>query len=134
MEWQAYVDNALVAHSAISKAGIFGINVAVDRNAHCVEKWASNNFDPSSEELKVVLTSFIDPHLIVAHGLYLEGVKYVCLSTNTSTILGKRSASGCVAIKTARCIIIAIYDSSKNAQNALCAVIRLADYLRANEF
>ena len=135
MPWQEYVDNALISHGSISKAGIYGFNETSDISSQSVEKWASRNFDPSVEELKLILTSFIDPQQIVAQGIFLEGTKFVCLSTNTSTIVGKRTTCGCVVMKTTRCLIVAVYESpSKNAVAALCTVSKLAEYLKANEF
>lgn len=130
-DWQIYIDSGLINHGCIVKAGIYGINTAQDK---CI-LWASHEFEPSDEELITLSKSFIDPETIVANGIFLENEHYICMGTDTFLVHGKRTGFGCVAAKTSKCLVVAVYEApSKNATHAICVVNQLAEYLKTNAF
>lgn len=86
-------------------------------------------FAVKPEEVKVILGAFKDASSIRSNGLHLAGVKYFALRADDRSIYGKKGSGGCVAVKTAKGLLIGIYDETQQPGAAANVVEKLADYL-----
>ena len=122
------METTLLNNPTIKRAGIFGLGDPV-------KEYACVNFNPHLDEMSVLARSFADPRRIVAGGIKLEGETYVCVMSNANTIRGRSQKRGCVAMKTHRCVIVAVYDeAAKSSNSAMGSVMKLANYLTAHNF
>ena len=130
-EWQKYVDDGIMNNANISKAGIFGFGLKGTE----YKKWASNGLDVNPDELKIIGKSFVDPHFIVAHGIPIDGTKYIYRNSDSSLIIGGRPHMGCCILKCRRCIIVVIFDDPQShATNVVNNAMKIADYLRQHGY
>eukprot|EP01119_Soliformovum_irregulare_P013491 TRINITY_DN3592_c0_g1_i2.p1 TRINITY_DN3592_c0_g1~~TRINITY_DN3592_c0_g1_i2.p1 ORF type:complete len:127 (-),score=36.55 TRINITY_DN3592_c0_g1_i2:81-461(-) len=126
MSWQSYVDNNLVGSKHCSKAAIHGLDGG---------KWATSpGFTVSPTEAKTLIGGFKDPSGLRASGIHLSGTKYLCIRADDRSIYGKKGATGSVAVKTGKCVLVALYDESTQPGQCATVVEKLADYLIENGY
>jgi profilin len=101
MSWQQYVDTNLVGSKSVTQAAIFG---------HDGSKWAASaGFNVTADEAKKLVAGFKDANGIRASGIFLAGTKYLTLKADDRSIYGKKGATGCVCVKTAKAVLIGVY-------------------------
>jgi len=126
MAWQGYVDTNLVGTGHVSKAAIIG---------HDGNKWAASaGFNVSPEEGKKLLGGFKDASTVQGAGVTIGGVKYMTLKADPRSIYGKKGATGVVAVKTGKAVLIGFYDENVQPGQATNVVEKLADYLIENNY
>eukprot|EP01118_Nematostelium_gracile_P001004 TRINITY_DN11000_c0_g1_i1.p1 TRINITY_DN11000_c0_g1~~TRINITY_DN11000_c0_g1_i1.p1 ORF type:complete len:127 (-),score=34.56 TRINITY_DN11000_c0_g1_i1:7-387(-) len=126
MSWQAYVDSNLVGSKAVVKAAILGQDGA---------KWAaSSSFNVTQEEGKTLFAAFKDPFEIRNNGLFIAGMKYLCIRADERSIYGKQGATGAVCVKTGKSILVGVYNETSQPGQAANVVEKLADYLLAQGY
>lgn len=124
-DWHIYVDN-LLDTGHVSKA------VIAD---HDGDIWAkSNNFDITKEEILRVIHGFDDSNSIRGSGAILEGQKYIILTATDRTITAKKGQNGAVCVKTAKTVIISIYDHTMQPGQTASVTEKLGDYLTENGY
>merc|ERR1712002_201070 len=71
-QWQGYIDNQLMGSGIVKKAVIAGLDGTI---------WAkSDNWNPTPEELQIVVNGIDDQSSLTMTGVYLSGIRYVYLS------------------------------------------------------
>ncbi|KAF8838177.1 profilin [Paxillus ammoniavirescens] len=121
MSWQAYVDTNLVGSGKIHRAAILGQKGGI---------WAiSPGYSLSGDEQKAILSAFDKQDVTQASGVRLGGQKFFTLQCNARSIYGKKSADGCVLVKTKQAILVTEYVGPIQAPEATPVVEGLADYL-----
>ncbi|KAF9425680.1 hypothetical protein BGZ94_007318, partial [Podila epigama] len=81
MSWQEYVDNNLVGSKVVTKACILGLDGSL---------WATSaGFQIGSEEATKLIAAFNDSSDASAHGIYVQGIKFVVLRASDVTILAR---------------------------------------------
>ena len=128
MSWQAYVDSNLVGTGHVSKAAIHGIDGSV---------WATSaGLSISAKEATALVTGINDPTPFQTGGIMLQGKKYQFLRNEKGrSVYGKLGADdGCVIVKTAKAVLVALYTKGTTAGNCTLVVEKLADYLMDNGY
>lgn len=125
MSWQAYVDTSLVASGNVDKGALF--SAAGD------SAWAvTPGFNVTPDEVKKIASSF---HLtgnsspFFANGIFIEGVKYICVAHDDNQIYARSGKAGVVISKTKQAIIIAHHPESIDRTKAATTTDALSDYL-----
>jgi len=122
MAWQGYVDTNLVGTGHVSKAAILGFP---DGN-----KWAASaSFAITPDEGKKLAAGFKDSASVQGAGVNVGGVKYMTIKADPRSIYGKKGATGVVAVKTGKAILVGYYDENIQPGQATNVVEKLADYL-----
>ncbi|KAF8587609.1 profilin [Ramaria rubella] len=121
MSWQTYVDSNLLGSGKIAKAAILGQQGGV---------WASSaGYTLSSQEQTAAIESFSKPDQTQANGIRLAGNKFFTIQTGERSVYGKKSADGCILVKTKMAVLVAEYVGPIQAPEATPIVESLADYL-----
>lgn len=119
--WHDYINDALLHSGHITKAGIFGLNSG--------ETWAaSEDFHVSTDVVRLLTQSFIDPSKIVPEGIPLEDTDYVCVVHEDRLIVGRKMKRGCILAKCNKCMIVALFDDISHAMKCQELVWKLAQY------
>jgi profilin len=122
--WQAYVDDNLVG-SNVSKAAIFGLDGTA---------WATSaGFSVSPSEASAIAAGAQNPSSL-GGGLYLEGVNYMVLRADESSIYVRQGQNGACICKTNQAVLVGMYGENQTAGNCNATVEKLADYLRENGY
>ncbi|EKX36790.1 hypothetical protein GUITHDRAFT_89929 [Guillardia theta CCMP2712] len=130
MSWQAYVDDHLVGTRKVSHAAIIGLNGAI---------WASSaNFKMSAQEGASIATAIAgSPNSVLgsdAMPVTLQGVKFLVLRADESSIYLRHGPEGACIAKTNQCILIGMYGENQQAGDCNVVVEKLADYLKENGY
>jgi len=126
MSWQAYVDTNLVGSGTIDKAAIIGHDGSV---------WAkSSNFQVGDAEAQSFASTFSNSADLLAHGVKLEGKKYVTLKADDRSVYLKQGKSGACCVRTTLAILIAHYNEAMQPGAAATTVEKLADYMISVNF
>ncbi|GJJ12912.1 hypothetical protein Clacol_007159 [Clathrus columnatus] len=121
MSWQAYVDTNLLGSNKISKAAILGQKGGV---------WAASaGYTLSPQEQSAILAAHTNPDATQANGIRLCNQKFFTLSVNARSVYGKKSAEGCLLVKTKQAILVAEYGPPNQHAEVAKVVEGLADYL-----
>ncbi len=119
--WQAYIDQNLIG-SGLAGAAIIGAN---DGGV-----WAiSRGLTLKGGEGATIVNNFKSPSKFTAQGVIVNGVKYFTLKADNYSVYGKGGAGGVVLVKTAKTIIIGVYDSKLQPGAAARVVEGLGEYL-----
>ncbi|KAG9041794.1 profilin, required for normal timing of actin polymerization in response to thermal stress [Tulasnella sp. UAMH 9824] len=123
MSWQTYVDSNLVGTGKVSQAAILGQQGGV---------WASSpGFTLSQPEQNAVVGAWNNLDGVQASGVTLAGTKYFTLQADPDHIYGKKSANGCVIVKTTQAILVCVYKDPIQQQEAVSVVEALGVYLKS---
>jgi len=126
MSWQSYVDDQLVGTGQISKGIIIG---------HDGSKWAaSSGFDLMAGEGAAIAALFKNPSEVFVKGVTINGVKYMGIKGDESSIYGKKGATGVAIAKTGQVILLGYYDEKVQPGNAVLVVETLGDYLKVHGY
>jgi len=121
--WMAYIDKQLLGTKCVTQAGIYGLDGS---------RWAcSPGFNAVADEVKKLAAAFKDASDIRAGGIYLNGQKYFALRCDDCSVYGKQGTGGCICVKTAKAVIVGIYDENIQPGQAATAVEKLGDYLKS---
>jgi len=117
----------LVGSGHIAKALICGLDG---------QWWAgTDGFNPSAQEIKNIIKGFDDGGASLrANGLYIQGIKYLVLRADDSSIYAKQGPGGCAACKCNSCMILAVYVEKMTPGNCNLAAESLADYLKESGY
>ncbi|KAF8941307.1 profilin, required for normal timing of actin polymerization in response to thermal stress [Dissophora ornata] len=128
MSWQSYVDTNLVSTGKVTKGAIFGLDGSL---------WATTpGFNVGGAEVNKLIAAFTDVGDIAAHGLFLEGQKYVFLRKNeaSGSIYARNGTAGVACVKTNQAVLVGYYAEGLQAGDCNQVVENLADYLRGTGF
>ncbi|KAN0006622.1 hypothetical protein ACTFIU_003338 [Dictyostelium citrinum] len=122
MDWQTYIDEQLLPNGLCSAAIISSNDGSI---------WAqSPKIGLNKAECDSLIALFKKPEEVFSKGVVVGGIKYMGIKGDQTSIYGKRGATGCVLVKTTKCIIIGVYDEKMHPANATNSVEKLGDYLR----
>lgn len=126
--WQAYITSLMESSSAITKAAIIGSGDG--------SLWANSpTFKASPEELQKLAKHFNNLNDLPAHGLHLEGVKYIVPRTEENLIFGKQGKTGLFAVKTTMAVVIACFEGeTEKGQECRTAVEKMGQYLQSSGY
>merc|ERR1712093_122207 len=126
MSWQTYVDTNLVGTGAVTQAAILGL----DGNT-----WATSaGFAVTPAQGQALASAFNNADPIRASGFDLAGVHYVTLRADDRSIYGKKGSAGVITVKTAKSILVGVYNEKIQPGTAANVVEKLADYLIGQGF
>ncbi|CCA76418.1 hypothetical protein PIIN_10411 [Serendipita indica DSM 11827] len=135
--WKPYIDN-LVGSKAATKAAIIGI-LAEENQKGAVWTQSADLGVPTRDDPDVlaIIDILQNPNYeqargqLQSNGFRFKGTKYIMTRFEGGHHLyGSKSGEGCIIVKSARTIILAICDSSIDQKQCAAAVEGLADYLR----
>ncbi|KAF8427794.1 hypothetical protein EV426DRAFT_529113, partial [Tirmania nivea] len=117
-----YVDQSLIGTGKIDKAAIFsGAGDSV---------WAvSAGFSAKPEEIQCIVKGYSDPLPLYSNGVWINGVKYLCIKADDRSIYGRKDKEGVCCVKTKQAILVAHYPEGVQSGDAAKVVEQLADYL-----
>jgi profilin len=101
MSWQPYVDR-LVGNGACQQAAILG---------HDGNIWATTpGCGIKIDEGKSLVGGFANPKFFEVQGPYVAGKMYIYLGCDGRTLRAKAGTKGIHVVKTAKTILVAVYD------------------------
>jgi len=125
MSWQAYIDDQLTG-AGLHQAAIIGHDGGV---------WAASPaFGLKAGEGAKLVALFNNPPQAFSDGITVNGVKYLCIKSESTSIYGKKGAGGIVTAKTGQAVVIGVYNETLQPGNATNIVEKLADYLKENSY
>lgn len=95
---------------------------------------SSADFHLSNAESEALTDLFRNPSRAVQEGINVGNAKYLLVNADESSIHGKKGSSGVIAVKSAQCVIVAVYGEGQHFGSAATVVERLADYLRGKGY
>jgi profilin len=125
MSWQTYVDEQIVP---VCQAG--GAILDHDGNVWAIK----SGFQLKHDEGKKIVAHFSNPGEVFNTGITIGGNKYLGISSNESSIYGRKGPDGCVLVKTAQTILIGVYNEHTQPGIAANAMEKLGDYLKSNGY
>ena len=115
MSWDAWVAPLMPTFKA---AAIFGLDGGV---------WVNKGITADARKLA---TLFKTPSPAFAEGITINGTKYLCVKADDASVYGKKGPGGCCAVKSAKAIIVGVYDENTTAGNAANAIEKLCQSLK----
>eukprot|EP00999_Lentomonas_sp_LEN2_P001447 NODE_2489_length_560_cov_77.891455_g2439_i0.p1 GENE.NODE_2489_length_560_cov_77.891455_g2439_i0~~NODE_2489_length_560_cov_77.891455_g2439_i0.p1 ORF type:complete len:127 (-),score=32.99 NODE_2489_length_560_cov_77.891455_g2439_i0:71-451(-) len=126
MSWQPYVDNNLIGTKQVSAAAIVGFNGS---------QWAASpGFTVGPQEVSALVKGFSDPSGLQAGGVTVNKVKYMYIVSDDRVVVGKKGATGVIAVKTKQAIIVGQYGDGIQPGACRKIVEGLADYLISQSY
>jgi len=119
------VDDQLIG-AGLHQAAIIG---------HDGNVWAqSAGFGLKPGEGAALVTLFKNPANVFASGVTINGVKYMGIKGEDTSIYGKKGAGGLVTVKTGQSVLIGVYNETLQPGPAVNIVEKLGDYLKENGY
>ncbi|KOS21809.1 Profilin-1B [Escovopsis weberi] len=78
-------------------------------------------------------TCFERPTSFFSTGVNFNGVNYMTLRANSRTVFAQKGASGIIACKTQKSVVVGVYNDQADPSVAFEAVENLAEFLRSRE-
>lgn len=115
--------NAMLASGRVVNAVIIGLDGSILA--------ISPQFKVSPQEAQAMVAGIADPSLFQAGGIYLNGVKYLCLrAMPDEEVNGKKGPSGLYAVCSYTAIAVGVHDEKTLPQECSVEVHKQADKLR----
>lgn len=131
MSWQAYVDNQICAQVQCTVAAIAGLA----DGAIWAKYERDANVKVTQQELKnIAETMRTKPSNFNENGIYVAGIKYVCLSAENTLVRGRKGSSAMIAVATKTCLLVAATVDGFPPGQLNTVVEKLGDYLRSNGY
>ena len=121
---QTYVDRDLVGSRRVSRAAVFSLS-----DSKSVA--ASSGFMVNSVELQRILAGFDAPLTVRTRGIVVAETNYTVVRADGREICAIRGTAGCVCARSAKHLLVALYDESCHREEASAHVLSVAAKLTA---
>ncbi len=124
-QWQVYLDSRL-SYTGMSGSAMIS---ATDGTV-----WASKSLNLKAGEGAALIYLFKNPSSAISSGITVNGIRYITLTADSSSIIGKSGSGGVVLVKTGKAIIVSTYGVTTQPATANLAVQNFANYIKSIGF